>query len=120
MNTAVSIFITIIGMISVFTISKWNRWLYKYNDILNVPLNYGKATIIYWLIPIVLFFITFFIGELHFILLLFAYGIPMGMGQIVVKKQYIKKMTKWLMENENKTFEEAKVQATFIETTLKY
>ncbi len=119
MSNGISILFTIVGAFSIFVISKYNRWHYKYQSLPNVPLTFSKNPLIYWFFPLCFFLITLIFGEISFIVLLLAYGIPMVLGQYVVKRQFINQMTEHIVKEEGKSFDEARTRAIVIERGLK-
>jgi len=119
MNEIISIILTVFGAVTIFFVSKWNRWFFNYKSVTKVPLAFSRIPLLYWILPLTLFLIIYIFGSLPFVILLLSFGIPMELGQLIVKHQYIAEMTSFISENDELPFSEAKSKAIIIERSSK-
>ncbi len=119
MHDAISIITTIFGCISISVVSKWSRWVYKYKFAVKAPMVFSKNPLVYWSLPIAIFFLTLMLGSIPFPYLLFVYGISMETGQIIAKREYINKIAEFIIKDDGTTFKEAIAKAKRLEKATK-
>ena len=103
----------ILGLISTFQVSIWNTRFVRYGDFLHCPRSFsdsGFNRFLYWCFPISMFILTIILYKFYITLLL-LYFLAITAGILKVKKEYINRSAKFIMEEEGITFSEAKKKA---------
>ncbi len=80
---------------------------------------FSKNPLVYWSLPIAIFFLTLMLGSIPFPYLLFVYGISMETGQIIAKREYINKIAEFIIKDDGTTFKEAIAKAKRLEKATK-